>query len=93
MNGLQLTAESCSAAWNTAGTVPTCTGTVRTYFTQPIIVDNAPLNLSAALAPGAVDHLKLTAALPASASGDAFEGATSALNFQFTGTQRAGGAR
>ena len=93
VNGLQLTVESCSVPWDTAGTVPTCPGTVRNYFTQPIIVTNYPLNSSAATAAGATDHLKLTAALPSSASGDAFEGASSDLTFQFTGTQRAGGAR
>ncbi|TFV91333.1 hypothetical protein [Blastococcus sp. CT_GayMR16] len=93
VNGLQLKAESCSVAWDRSGATPTCAGTVRTYFSLPIIVNNVALTATAALAPGATDHLKLTAALPASASGDAFEGATSALNFQFTGTQRAGGAR
>ena len=93
VNGLQLTVESCSVAWDTAGASPTCAGTVRSYFTQPIIVSNYPLNLSAATAAGATDHLKLTAALPTSASGDAFEGASSDLKFQFTGVQRSGGAR
>lgn len=93
VNGLQLTVESCSVAWDTSGSAPACTGTSRTYFTQPIIVNNYPLNLSAATAAGATDHLKLTAALPSSASGDAFEGATSNINFQFTGTQKTGGAR
>ena len=44
---------------------------MRTYFTQPILVDNYPLNFTAAMAPGATDHLKLTATLPVSASGDA----------------------
>jgi len=92
-NGLQLTVESCSVAWNTAGASPTCAGTVRSYFTQPIIVNNYPLNFSAATAAGATDHLKLTAALPTSASGDAFEGASSDLKFQFTGIQRGGGVR
>jgi hypothetical protein len=93
VNGLQLTAESCSVAWNTAGAVPTCSGTTRTYFTQPILVDNYPLNSTAAMAPGVTDHLKLTAALPASASGNAFEGVSSNLSFQFTGIQRSGGVR
>jgi predicted ribosomally synthesized peptide with SipW-like signal peptide len=93
VNGLQLTVESCSVAWNTAGASPTCPGTVRSYFTQPIIVNNYPLNFSAATAAGATDHLKLTAALPNSASGDAFEGASSDLKFQFTGIQRGGGVR
>jgi hypothetical protein len=92
VNGLQLTVESCSVAWTT-GAAPTCAGTVRSYFTRPIIAANAPLTASAALAAGATDHLKLTAALPSSASGSAFEGATSNLNFVFTGSQRGGGPR
>jgi hypothetical protein len=93
VNGLQLTVESCSVAWNTAGSAPTCPGTLRSYFTQPVLVNNSPLTGTAALAAGATDHLKLTAALPVSASGDAFEGATSALDFVFTGVQKSGGAR
>jgi hypothetical protein len=93
VNGLQLSVESCSVAWTSGAGAPTCSGTSRLYFTQPIVVNNVALTASAALAAGATDHLKLTAALPSSASGDAFEGATSNLNFQFTGTQKAGGAR
>jgi hypothetical protein len=93
VNGLQLTVESCPVAWTTGAAAPTCSGTVRSYFTQPILVNNVALNSSVALAAGATDHLKLTSALPSSASGNAFEGATSNLNFVFTGTQRAGGAR
>jgi hypothetical protein len=93
VNGLQLTVESCSVAWTTGAAAPTCSGTSRAYFTQPIVVNNVALTSSAALAAGATDHLKLTAALPGSASGDAFEGASSNLSFQFTGTQRSGGVR
>ena len=93
VNGLQLTAESCSVAWTTGAAAPTCSGTVRSYFTRPIVFSNATLVSSGALAAGATDHLKLTAALPASASGNAFEGATSNLNFVFTGSQRSGGPR
>ena len=93
VNGLQLTVESCSVAWTNTGAAPTCAGTSRTYFTQPIIVNNYPLNFSAATAAGATDHLKLTAALPTSASGDAFEGAVSGINFVFTGIQKSGTVR
>jgi len=93
VNGLQLTVESCSVAWTTGAAAPTCSGTVHSYFTQPIIVSNVPLDSSAALAAGATDHLKLTAALPSSATAAAFEGASSDLNFVFTGSQRAGGPR
>jgi hypothetical protein len=93
VNGLQLTVESCSVAWTTGAAVPTCPGTAHSYFTQPIIVSNVPLASSAALAPMKIDHLKLTAVLPTSATSDAFQGATSNLNFVFTGSQRAGGPR
>jgi len=93
VNGLQLKVESCSVAWNAAGASPTCAGTVRTYVNSTIIVTDVPMTDSAALAAGAVDHLKLTASLPVSASGDDFEGATSALNFQFIASQRTGSAR
>ena len=93
VNGLQLTVESCSVAWNTAGAAPTCPGTVKAYFTQPILVNDYPLTGTPVMAAGATDHLKLTAALPASASGDAYEGATSALKFVFTGIQKSGAPR
>ena len=93
VNGLQLSVESCSVAWTTGAAAPTCSGTTRSYFTAPIVVTNAPLTATAALAAGATDHLKLTAALPSSASGDAFEGASSTVNFVFTGAQKAGGPR
>jgi len=93
VNGLQLTVESCSVAWTSGATAPYCTGTVRSYLTQPILVSNAPLPASPALSATAVDHLKLTATLPTSATADAFQGATSNLNFVFTGSQRAGGPR
>lgn len=93
VNGLQLTVESCSVAWTTGAAAPSCAGTLHTYFTQPIIVSDVPLASSAALAAGATDHLKLTAALPSSATADTFQAATSNLNFVFTGVQRTGGPR
>ena len=57
VNGLQLTVESCSVAWTTGAAAPTCSGTVRSYFTRPIVFSNATLVSSAALAAGATDHL------------------------------------
>lgn len=88
--GLQLTVESCSVAWSAD---QSCTGDRRSFYAGPILVDDHALAGAVSLAPGAVDHLLLTATLPDSASGSAFEGATSALNFVFTGTQRAGTSR
>jgi hypothetical protein len=93
VNGPQLTVESCSVAWTTGATAPYCSGTVHSYLTQPIVMSNAPLDSSPALAAMKIDHLKLTAALPTSATAAAFQGATSNLSFVFTGSQRAGGPR
>ena len=89
-SGLQLTVESCSVAWSAD---ESCAGARRDFYAGPVLVEDQALAGAASLAPGAVDHLLLTVTLPTTASGDAFEGATSALNFVFTGTQRAGSAR
>jgi hypothetical protein len=93
VDGLQLSVESCSVSWVKSGSDYTCAGTERPFYAGPIVVGNRALVGAASLAPGATDHLLLTATLPATATGDAFEGATSSLNFMFTGTQRTGSAR
>jgi len=93
VDGLQLSIESCSVSWATSGSEYTCAGTESSFYAGPIVVGGHALAGAASLAPGATDHLLLTAALPATATGDAFEGATSSLNFMFTGTQRTGSAR
>jgi hypothetical protein len=91
--GLQLSIESCSVPWAEAGSDYTCGGTERAFYAGPIVVDDRALGGAASLAAGATDHLLLVASLPATATGDAFEGATSELSFQFTATQRTGSAR
>jgi hypothetical protein len=48
---------------------------------------------AASLAPGGTDHLLLTARLPSTATAERVEGATSSLDFVFSGAQRAGAAR
>jgi hypothetical protein len=93
VDGLQLSVESCSVSWVKSGADYTCAGTERPFYAGPIVVGNRALVGAASLAPGATDHLLLTATLPATATGDAFEGATSSLNFMFTGAQRTGTAR
>jgi hypothetical protein len=93
VDGLQLSIESCSVSWGKAGSDYTCAGTERPFYAGPIVVGNRALAGAASLAPGGTDHLLLTAALPVTATGDAFEGATSSLNFMFTGTQRTDSAR
>ena len=93
VNGLQLTVESCSVSWVETGSNFSCSGTERSFYAGPIVATNQPLAGAASLVAGGTDHLRLTATLPAGATGDAFEGASSGLNFMFTGTQRSGGAR
>lgn len=90
VNGLQLTVKSCSVSWAADFS---CAGTQNTFYSGPIVASDRALAGAASLAAGGVDHLLLTAALPSTASGDAFEGATSSLDFTFLGTQRAGAAR
>ena len=91
--GLQLSIDSCTAPWVKSGSDYTCPGMRRGFYNGPMVIAGRPLDGASSLAPGATDHLLLIASLPASATGDAFEGATSSLNFQFTGSQRNGVAR
>jgi hypothetical protein len=93
VNGLQLTVDSCSEAWTETGAGYSCAGTTRSFYAGRMLTDNSPLTGAASLVPGGVDHLLLTAALPATASADEFEGATSSLSFVFTGVQRGGAER
>jgi hypothetical protein len=93
VNGLQLTVESCSVSWVDTGSDFSCSGSERSFYAGPIVATNQPLAGAASLVAGGTDHLLLTATLPTSATGDAFEGAESGLNFMFTGAQRSGGAR
>ncbi len=93
VNGLQLQVRSCSAAWAVSGSVYSCGGTVKSYYAGPIVTAGAALSGTSSLPVGGVDHLLLTASLPSAATGDALEGATSSLEFVFTGTQRTGTAR
>lgn len=93
VNGLQLQVESCSVAWTDTGSGYTCAGTEKAFYAGRMLVTDHVLTGAASLAPDAVDHLLLTAELPATASADEFEGASSALRFVFTGTQRGGIAR
>ena len=100
VNGLQLNMRNCTVPWTVSNFVYTCGGTQSTVYAGPIVTANltvsgpsSPASSAASTSVGGVDHLLLTASLPTSASGDAFEGATSSLDFVFTGTQRAGKAR
>jgi hypothetical protein len=93
VNGLQLRVDTCSQAWTDNGSDYSCAGTKQTFYSGRMLVANQALAGAASLVPGAVDHLLMTAALPATASADEFEGASSSLRFVFTATQRGATAR
>ena len=93
VNGLQLRVESCTRPWTESNSVWTCVGTKKTNYSGRMVVSNLSLAGAASLVPGGVDHVLLTASLPASASTDALQGASSSLRFVFTGIQRGGTAR
>ena len=92
-NGLQLQVKSCSSAWSVADSIYTCGGTERSFYSGPIVVANQTLANAASLTAGQIEHLLLTASLPSTATGDAYEGASSSLSFVFSGTQRGGSPR
>jgi hypothetical protein len=87
-NGLQLTMDGCSQAWDAAGGQYACAGTVTHFYAGPIVV-SGQLPRAASLTAGGVDHLLATATLPQTA-GNSFMGATTDLGVVFTGTQRIG---
>ena len=92
VDGLQLAVESCSGAWTAVDGGWACGGTTTRHYAGPIVTD-VPLLGAASLAPGGTDHLLLTASLPSTATAELVEGATSSLDFVFSGAQRTGAAR
>jgi hypothetical protein len=93
-SGLQLKIESCTNAWTAVAPVSaptyTCGGTVSTVLaSQAVLGVNTPITTTA-ITSGATDNLRVTLTLPATA-GDSFQGASSVINFAFTGTQRVAG--
>jgi hypothetical protein len=90
-NGLQLTIDGCSQAWDTTGGQYSCAGTVTHHYAGPVVVSRQ-LSQAASRAVGGVDHLLATATLP-QAAGNQFMGATTDLGILFTGTQRTGTSR
>jgi len=86
--GLQLKVQKCSVVWSGSS----CAGTASTLYSGPMVVTQA-LGGAASLTPGGVDHLLLTASLPASANGAAYQGKQSTLTLVFDGVLRVGANR
>lgn len=95
-NGLQMTVQECSVAWTESGSSPafgyTCSGTTTTpVASRAVIGSSLTLGSLNALAAGGTDHLQVVLTLPSTAD-NSFQGKTSTVTYQFTGTQRAAGA-
>ena len=93
-HGLQVTIDRCSVAWTEAavsggGYTYTCTGgtTSTVLASRAIIGANLSLANLTSVTAGQTDNLRVTVSLPAAASND-FQGKSSTVAFEFTGTQR-----
>ena len=91
--GLQLSVKECSDPWteSVVGGVASysCTGTVTNVVSGGPAVTSATLSNLAAFNAKGVDHLVVSITLPTEA-GNEFQGKTSALSVNFTGTQQTG---
>jgi hypothetical protein len=92
VSGLQLRVQNCASAWSGSAGSYSCAGGASTVYAGPVVVTRT-LSGAASLAPGGVDHLLLTASLPASANSSAYQGQASTLSLVFDGAQRAGAGR
>ncbi|GAA3604133.1 hypothetical protein GCM10022223_19740 [Kineosporia mesophila] len=90
--GLQLKIDDCSTAWTEAGTAPaytyTCGGTTTAVLAStPVIGSALALSNLNTLTAGAVDHMRVTLTLPATAD-NTLQNQSSTVGFTFLGTQR-----
>jgi predicted ribosomally synthesized peptide with SipW-like signal peptide len=96
-DGLKMKIERCSTTWLESVSTPytyTCPlGTTSTVLArQAVIGSGLALSSMASLAAAGVDDLVVTVDLPSTA-GNTFQTKTSIIQYTFTGTQRAGGAK
>jgi spore coat-associated protein N len=90
--GLQLAIDNCSVAWSESGVSPaytyTCSGTTtQVLASRAVTGSNIALGNLTSLAAGQTDNLRVTLTLP-SAADNTFQGLSSTVAFNFTGTQR-----
>jgi predicted ribosomally synthesized peptide with SipW-like signal peptide len=90
-NGLQMVIDKCSQAWTESGPpyTYTCGGSTSTVLTsRAVIQSGVTLNNLSSLTAATTDHLRVTLTFP-SGAGNTFQNKSSALQYTFTGTQRA----
>lgn len=94
-NGLQMVIERCSVAWTESGPpyTYTCGGSTSTVVASRAVIGSAVAmsNLTVTTA-GNTDYMRLTLTFP-TAAGNALQTQSSTIDYSFTGTQVAGGAK
>jgi spore coat-associated protein N len=92
-HGLQLAIDRCSQAWTESGSSPaftyTCGGTTSIVLASRAVIGSSIALSNLLVTAGSTNHLRVTLTFPTTAD-DAYQGLTSAISYQFAGTQRAG---
>ena len=92
-NGLQVAIDRCSQAWTESGSSPaftyTCGGTTSSVLASRAVIGSNIALSNLLVSAGSTNFLRVTLTFPTSAD-DTYQGLTSAISYQFAGTQRAG---
>lgn len=90
-NGLQIAIDKCSQAWTESGPpyTYTCGGSTSSVLASRALIGSAIALSNLTLTAGSTDHLRVTVTLPSSAD-NTLQTKSSAIDYTFTGVQRAG---
>ena len=90
-NGLQIAIDKCSQAWTESGPpyTYTCGGSTSSVLASRALIGSAIALSNLTLTAGSTDHLRVTVNLPSSAD-NTLQNKSSAIDYTFTGVQRAG---
>jgi spore coat-associated protein N len=92
-HGLQVSVDRCSQAWTESGSSPaytyTCGGTTSVVLASRAVIGSGLALSNLAVTAGSTNYLRVTLTFPTTAD-DTYQGLTSAISYQFAGTQRAG---
>ena len=92
-HGLQLAIDRCSQAWTESGSSPaftyTCGGSTSSVLASRAVIGASVALSNLGVSAGSTNYLRVTLSFPTTAD-DTYQGLTSAVSYQFAGTQRAG---
>ena len=90
VNGLQIAIDKCSQAWTESGPpyTYTCGGSTSSVLASRALIGSAIGLSNLTLTAGSTDHLRVTVTLPSSAD-NTLQNKSSAIDYTFTGVQRA----